>query len=635
MAELSVTIDGVSVIIDSGRVKEMVYDQERNISLLKLAMISKSSAVQRKGRAGRTSPGICYRLFEKADFENMEPILKPEIQRMHLGLVILQAMSAGIRDVLNYDFIDQPDPQLLSSAMDKLNRLKLVDKGELTPNGKLAAELNLEPSIARILIESIAKNCRDSVTKIIAMLSSSSRLFEKKMTKNDRLEKMAAHSHEGGDFLTYLGLFNEFRSLKTIQLKNEWCKQNHYAFSAFKNAQNVYDELTRTTQTHLDSKLTSVSEDRADNLNQSIIDCICAGLHPNLAFFNGKLKDGTRVYKIVQLNQEAFIDNSSCMISLADGDANAELVLFSDLFRIDKLYMRNLTPVSFDLLRKYSNYDLTRLASEMKTLVSVGNLNPFIVKMLDHDWFESLESQLGYHAYKRGNTIYTEVPQNRHDMVKNIIVQKVADFESRKKRELFDYQPDGQTESRIIFGPGFQIKSVLLRSTEFVRINVDNLHLSVIDSELHAVFRNRYGELLDWRVFDTTLNPTKTGYVIFSEPSQAMRASREMQNFVLKGLQMKLSPSNEIGRKLSVKNCCLIGTWHLSPPTGRITLNLRSSDLKVNNNILGILRKDGYAVQQELDKNDANMTRLILSGVGIEEEEFKQKYAGQIGRAHV
>jgi HrpA-like RNA helicase len=90
VAETSVTINGVRTVIDSGRVKEKVYDQERNISILKLKLITKSSSTQRKGRAGRCAPGTCYFLYTEEEYDNMEDMIRPEILRMHLGSVVLQ-----------------------------------------------------------------------------------------------------------------------------------------------------------------------------------------------------------------------------------------------------------------------------------------------------------------------------------------------------------------------------------------------------------------------------------------------------------------------------------------------------------------------------------------------------------------
>ena len=636
VAEMSVTIDGVRVIVDCGRVKEMVYDQERNISLLKLAMISKSSAIQRKGRAGRTSPGICYRLFERTDYENMEPVLKPEIQRMHLGLVILQAMSCGIQDVLNYDFIDKPDAELLLKAMQKLESLKLISKGHLTQEGKLAAELQLEPSIACILIEAIKNQCQDQVTKIISMMSISSRLFESKMSKQDKSEKMITHSHSDGDFLTYLRLFNQFKSLETFRKKREWCQQNHYVLNSFNIADNFYDELSTTLRKLLESRdyksaLSAGNSSTGSNetSNQKIIESICAGLHPNLAFYNGKLKDGTKVYKIVRLNQEAFIDFSSCLFALGDADANSELLLFSDLFRSDKLYMRNLTPITLDTVRKYSTEDYSSLARQIKKPIQIENVNKFLVQMIDYEWIETLEREISFHVYKKDSAIFADVVQDKIHEAKSAMARSIVAFEVKKIRELYEFRPDGQRNCRVVMGAGFKTECILLSSSEFLRINIDNLELSVSDDELFAAFADKFPKILDWRVFNTTLNPTKSGYVIFGKPADAEKALKEMQNFFLKGKALKMTPSNSIEKRSLLRNNNLIITWHLAEPTGRVYLTMKATEaygamLKTR------LENDGYAVKQKIDKKDPTNTLLIVHNFRYlqqDENEFIEYYS--------
>ncbi len=123
VAETSVTIDGVTVVIDSERAKERVFDQKRNISIIKVNFICQSSAIQRKARAGRTGPAICYRLYKESQYHNMDLAPLPEILKSDLGLFILQLLINGVEDVLHYDLIDKPSMEGMQDALARLKSL--------------------------------------------------------------------------------------------------------------------------------------------------------------------------------------------------------------------------------------------------------------------------------------------------------------------------------------------------------------------------------------------------------------------------------------------------------------------------------------------------------------------------------
>ncbi len=185
VAETSVTIDGVTVVIDSGRAKERVFDQKRNISIIKVNFICQSSAIQRKVRAGRTGPGICYRLYEESQYHNMDLAPLPEILKSDVGLVILQLLINGVEDVLHYDLIDKPSMESMQDDLARLKSLQFVDgNGNITDKGRIASELYLEPSLARMLIESVENGVYDEILMVTSMMTISHLIF--KRTKDER-----------------------------------------------------------------------------------------------------------------------------------------------------------------------------------------------------------------------------------------------------------------------------------------------------------------------------------------------------------------------------------------------------------------------------------------------------------------
>ncbi len=367
VAETSITINGVSVIVDSGRVKERVYDQDRNISVLKLSLISQSSAEQRKGRAGRCCPGICHRLYSEKDYENnMAPCVQPDIFKIHLGIICLQLISAGIKDLPNCDLIDKPDNELVAKSIRKLESLNLIttNNNELTEAGWIAASLYLEPSQSRMIYEGLKLGCARSMIKIVAMMSVSTSLYVNKGNNSDETQlSQLSTSEKEGDLISMLNIYEKFEKIHNFKEKKQFCEHNKYSFKSLNIAKRSNDDLFYMLKSYIKSSkdpsllLNSLIEKKQNliNKNDLILQCICSGLHENLAYFNGKLNDKKskvlNVYKINHLNQEAFIDFESALNVLGDSDFDYKFLLFSDLKRNEKLFMRNLTPIRLEMLK--------------------------------------------------------------------------------------------------------------------------------------------------------------------------------------------------------------------------------------------------------------------------------------------
>ena len=173
IAETSLTIDGVVYVIDPGFAKQKVYNPRIRVESLLVSAVSKASAQQRAGRAGRTRPGKCFRLYtEKAYKSEMQEQTYPEILRSNLGSVVLQLKKLGIDDLVHFDFMDPPAPETLMRALELLNYLTaLDDEGELTQLGHMMAEFPLDPQLAKMVISSCDFNCSNEILSITAMLS--------------------------------------------------------------------------------------------------------------------------------------------------------------------------------------------------------------------------------------------------------------------------------------------------------------------------------------------------------------------------------------------------------------------------------------------------------------------------------
>ncbi|RUP51886.1 P-loop containing nucleoside triphosphate hydrolase protein [Jimgerdemannia flammicorona] len=176
IAETSLTIDGIVYVIDPGFSKQKVYNPRIRVESLLVNPISKASAQQRAGRAGRTRPGKAFRLYtEKAFLKELQEQTYPEILRSNLGSVVLQLKKLGIDDLVHFDFMDPPAPETLMRALELLNYLEALDDGgNLTSVGKVMAEFPLDPQLAKMLMASPRFRCSNEILSITSMLSGKS-----------------------------------------------------------------------------------------------------------------------------------------------------------------------------------------------------------------------------------------------------------------------------------------------------------------------------------------------------------------------------------------------------------------------------------------------------------------------------
>lgn len=225
IAETSLTIDGIFYVVDPGFVKQKVFNAKTGMDSLVVTPISQAQAKQRAGRAGRTGPGKCYRLYtERAYRDEMLATNVPEIQRTNLASTVLSLKAMGINDLLSFDFMDPPPMETLIMAMDQLHALSaLDDEGLLTKLGRRMAEFPLEPQLSKTLIMSVHLGCADEVLTIVSMLSVQN-IFYRPKERAELADQRKARFHQSeGDHLTLLSVYNAW---KNSNFSNTWCFEN-------------------------------------------------------------------------------------------------------------------------------------------------------------------------------------------------------------------------------------------------------------------------------------------------------------------------------------------------------------------------------------------------------------------------
>lgn len=223
IAETSLTIPNIKYVIDTGMIKGKLYTPESNIELLKVHKISKSQAWQRTGRAGREQAGICYRLYTQDEYEQLPLNTIPEILRSNLASVLLQLLAIGIKDVMNFDFIDKPTPDAIKSALNELELLNAVNKLDggslykLTQIGIKMSKFPLDPKYSKVLLAAQDHKCLEEVIKIISLLSVDSVFLsitsQLKRNKANLIKQKFVSAD--GDHITLLNVYKAYQASKS------------------------------------------------------------------------------------------------------------------------------------------------------------------------------------------------------------------------------------------------------------------------------------------------------------------------------------------------------------------------------------------------------------------------------------
>ncbi|KAL0972695.1 hypothetical protein UPYG_G00193600 [Umbra pygmaea] len=228
IAETSVTIDGVRFVVDSGKVKEMSFDPKAKMQRLQEFWISRASSEQRKGRAGRTGPGVCYRLYAESDYEAFASYPVPEIHRVALDSLILQMKSMGLGDPRSFIFIDPPPASSIQTAMTYLREQGALDpRGELTSMGSLLAQLPVDVVIGKMLVLGSVFNLVEPVLTVAAALSVQSPFLRSAQHNPDcATARQPLHSNQGDPF-TLLNTFNAWVQVKGERggASRKWCRR--------------------------------------------------------------------------------------------------------------------------------------------------------------------------------------------------------------------------------------------------------------------------------------------------------------------------------------------------------------------------------------------------------------------------
>eukprot|EP01105_Mastigella_eilhardi_P016886 TRINITY_DN3867_c0_g1_i6.p1 TRINITY_DN3867_c0_g1~~TRINITY_DN3867_c0_g1_i6.p1 ORF type:complete len:1901 (+),score=452.51 TRINITY_DN3867_c0_g1_i6:40-5703(+) len=530
VAETSVTINGVSYVVDSGLSKEARYDARRNLTSVTTGPICASSAKQRAGRAGRTKPGTCVRLYSQEQFEVMDANKVPEICTLHLGLVVLKLKEAGVVDVLQFDFVSKPDPYALEQAEKSLRMLGAVgNDGQLTQEGRLMLLLPTPPEVSRMLLvgarAGIASQCAS-----LATLSGTSIFFTSVAKREDSNYQKSIVGDEQGDLLMSLKVFSEWEKACTIGGRVQtstcsWCRERNISAKAMARVHHERGELLRILTKFGFRTENGIAQ--ADQLQRAIF----SGFFPNLCMFSGNPDLG---YLLALQNVTAKVHPGSVLSLLG---SKPKWLVYTQLSKTTAVFISGLTAVDPSWLTEASLvlpaaaklFDLRLLqdqqllpvvfygVSRRRWMVLCGKRGRTVAALQD-SWrcsfmFEDDKQQLtvwatSKEALEAVRKHCTDVLSEQNEMERN--AQLVVPLTEKSL-------------NRVVLQSGFQ-PTYILDADSFIEVFIKDLPVACADDPHFCAIKDalrKYGAVTSVEVEKDDESRTARAWVQFSSPQAA------------------------------------------------------------------------------------------------------------------
>lgn len=330
IAETSLTVDGIMFVVDAGYSKLKVYNPRMGMDTLQITPISQANSGQRSGRAGRTGPGKAYRLYtEKAFKDELYIQTIPEIQRTNLANTVLLIKSLGVKDLLDFDFMDPPPQETITTSLFDLWALGALDNvGELTDLGSKMNAFPMDPSLAKLLIMSEEYGCSEEMVTIVSMLSVPNVFYRPKERQEESDAAREKFFVAESDHLTYLHVYSQW---KANGFSDRWCGQHFLHSKSLRRAKEVRDQLADIMRMQ---KMDMVSCGTDWDV---IRKCICSGYYHQAA----KVK-GIGEYINLRTSVTVQLHPTSALYGLG---FLPDYVVYHELILTSKEYMSTVTSV--------------------------------------------------------------------------------------------------------------------------------------------------------------------------------------------------------------------------------------------------------------------------------------------------
>ena len=340
VAETSLTIPNIKYVIDTGTARISHYSYRTKVQRLPIEPISQASANQRKGRCGRTSEGICIRLYSEEDFNSRPEFTDPEILRTNLASVILQMNSLGLSDITAFPFVDSPDIRQIQDGIRLLEELqafktrktKFGEKRELTQIGRQLAQLPIDPRLGRMVIEAAKNGSLHEVMMIVSALSIQDpreRPQEKQQASDEKHRRFA---DKDSDFLAFVNLWHYIQTQQKALSKNQFrkqCQKDFLNYLRVREWQDIYHQL------RLSVREMGLPINTLEANYQQIHTALLAGLLSHIG-----LKDSEKMHYLGARNAQFFIFPTSALFK-----KQPKWIIASELVETTKLWARTVAKI--------------------------------------------------------------------------------------------------------------------------------------------------------------------------------------------------------------------------------------------------------------------------------------------------
>lgn len=549
VAETSLTIPGVKYVVDSGMVKESRFEPGTCMSVLRICNVSQSSAKQRAGRAGRTEPGRCYRLYSESDFEGMPNHQEPEIRKVHLGVAVLRILALGIKHVQDFDFVDAPSPKAIEMAIRNLVQLGAVeqkdDAYELTIEGHTIIKLGVEPRLGKLILSCFNQRLGREGVVLAAVMANSSSIFCRVGSEGDKLKSdclKVQFCHPNGDLFTLLSVYREWEAVPK-EGKNVWCWNNRINAKSMRRCQETVQELEACLQSELNIIVASywrwdpqVHTEHDETLKSIIL----SSLAENVAMFSGYDQLGYEVAlsgKYIQLHP-------SC--SLLNFDRRPTWVVFGEILAAANEYLVCVTAFEFSSLSTLSPSPLFNFLEmdaqklEKKVLAGLGSMllkrfcgksNSSVNNLVSRIRTKYMDERIGIQVSVDKNEVLVYASSSDMESVLGQ-VNDALEYESKLLQNeclekcLFSGGP-AASASVALFGAGAIVKHLELKK-RFLAVDIFHSNTKAVDDKelLMLLERNTSGDICAVNKSPGTGhdNENRWGRVTFLSPDAAKQA---------------------------------------------------------------------------------------------------------------
>ena len=330
IAETSLTVDGIMYVVDAGFSKLKVYNPRMGMDALQITPISQANASQRAGRAGRTGPGKAFHLYTESAFKDEFYIQTiPEIQRTNLANTVLLLKSLGVKDLLDFDFMDPPPQDTITTSLFELWALGALNNvGDLTPMGKQMTAFPMDPSLAKLIITSVEYGCSEEMLTIVSMLQVPSVFYRPKERQEESDAAREKFFVPESDHLTLLHIYSQWKS---NGYSDGWCIRHFLHPKAIRRAKEIREQIFDIMNVQK-MELTSCGTDW-----DVIRKCICSGYYHQAA----KVK-GIGEYINLRTNVTVQLHPTSALYGLG---YLPDYVIYHELILTSKEYMSTVTSV--------------------------------------------------------------------------------------------------------------------------------------------------------------------------------------------------------------------------------------------------------------------------------------------------